>query len=141
VHRLIRCDLPDKSIRKIVRMVFQEEGRKEKGLVSIVLTDDKTLQDLNVRFFKKNRPTDVIAFPLGDQENFLGEIYISIERAEANRIEYRVPLSQEVARYIIHGLLHLLGYPDKTREEKKCMREKEDMYLKKINPIFLKGFL
>lgn len=136
---MIHSDLPDKTIRKIVKTVFRGEGRKEKAFLSIVLTDDEILQDLNARFLKKNRPTDVMAFPLSDQNNFLGEIYISIERAKANSIEYRVPLSQELARYIIHGVLHLLGYKDKTEHEKKRMQEKEEAYLKKIHPILQEG--
>ncbi len=140
VHRMIRFDLPDKSIREIVRTVFQGEGREEKGILSIVFADDATLQDLNARFLGKERPTDVMAFPLNDKENFWGEIYISVERAKANSIDYRVPFLQELARYVIHGVLHLLGYGDKTKQEKKRMWEKEDTYLKKINSIFQKEF-
>lgn len=135
MHRVIRSDLPDSHIRKIVRTVFQEEGRTERGVVSIVLTDDATLQELNTRFFRKSRPTDVIAFPLHGRENFLGEIYISMERVKENSMAYHVSLSQELARYIIHGILHLLGYEDKTQQEKKRMQEKEDGYLKKLSSL------
>jgi rRNA maturation RNase YbeY len=58
-----------------------------------------------------------------------GDIFISIDRAKENSKEYRVTLSNEIRRLIIHGVLHLMGYKDKTPAEKALMREKEEFYL------------
>jgi len=88
-----------------------------------VLTDDAMLKSLNSQYRSKELPTDVLSFPF-DEADFLGEVYISIERAEIQAKQYGASLDEELERLVAHGILHLLGY---THEQMKPLMEK---YLK-----------
>jgi len=88
---------------------------------------------MNSRFFRKNVPTDVIAFQLDDSEDVLeGEVYISLDRALTQAREYNQSLQDEIERLAIHGLLHLGGMNDAMPRQKKALTKKEDFYLKSI---------
>lgn len=76
----------------------------------MVLTDDACLEDFNRRFKKRKGPTDVLAFGFGDEDDLLGEVYVSLDRAFEQAREYGVSEFEEISRLIIHGVLHLLGY-------------------------------
>ncbi len=98
--------------------------------VNIVFTSDIHLSDLKKEFFSKNQWTDVIAFPLHIDSNFIeGEIYISIPTAKKNAILFKEPYEKELGRLIIHGSLHLLGFEDKSKEQKKKMTILEEKFL------------
>ncbi len=103
------------------------------GEVTVVLVDDAQIAELNRKFLGRDYPTDVIAFDLrGDPapEGPSGEVYVSLERAEEQAREFGVPLEEEVARLIFHGLLHLAGFEDGTPEEAKRMEEEVERYLR-----------
>ncbi len=120
-------------VRRIGQRVVREEGEKKKGVLSIVLVDDTTIQELNRRFLKKDRPTDVIAFPLGDEEEGVwGEVYVNQERAREQAGKYGVSFEEELARLIVHGVLHLVNYGDADTGSRRRMREREDYYLTRI---------
>ena len=120
----------------ICEEVLLGENWQGKGILSVVLGDDKMLKELNQRFLKRNRPTDVMAFPLGAdrEEEVWGEIYVSIERAKEQALIYNVSFSEELARLIIHGILHLFDYDDIDESSKKVMKAREDYYLNRIKP-------
>ena len=103
--------------------------------ILIVFGNKKLLLELKSRFFNINRTTDVIAFRLNEyqEKNIEGEIYICLPVAEENAEYFKEPYEKEVARLIIHGGLHLIGYKDGTDKERKNMRELEDKYLKELN--------
>ena len=103
------------------------------GEINYVFCDDLFLNQINKEFLKHDSLTDIISFDycLGKQVN--GEIYISIERVTDNAKLYQVSFENELSRVIIHGVLHFLGYSDKTPEEKKGMRLKENTCLKELN--------
>ena len=103
--------------------------------ISIVFGNKKLLQELKNRFFDINHTTDVIAFRLNEyqEKNIEGEIYICLPVAKENAEYFKEPYEKEVARLIIHGGLHLIGYEDGTDDERKNMRELEDKYLKELN--------
>ncbi|UCF70419.1 MAG: rRNA maturation RNase YbeY [candidate division WOR-3 bacterium] len=103
------------KIERLVRRVLDEEGRKLRA-VNIIVTDDAYLKDLNRTFLNRDRSTNVISFDLDD----VSEIYVSRERADN---EY------DLYYYIIHGLLHLLGYDHRNVREEKVMHEKCVKYL------------
>lgn len=92
------------------------------GLVQLVLTGDRQLRRLNARYRGKDRSTDVLSFnldpgpetQLGSTAPMWGEIYISMARARAQAEEQQVPLLTEVARLLVHGLLHLAGHDHDT---------------------------
>ena len=110
------------------------EGIYEADL-SFVFGNDKLLNNLKKQFFQKDHFTDVIAFRLNDyeEENIEGEVYISLPRAKANAKNFNQPYNKEIARLIIHGSLHLLGYNDSTKKDKTKMTKKEDIHLNKVN--------
>ncbi len=109
--------------------------------VSVILTDDREIRELNKRYRKKNRPTDVISFAyredpfpsvVGAPET-LGDVYISLERAAEQARHYGVAPAEELLRLLVHGILHLAGYDHErsVREETK-MRNKEDEILARL---------
>ena len=87
--------------------------------------------ELKLKFFNKNHFTDVIAFRLNSHEEpkIEGEIYISLPRAKENSVLYDEPYRKEVARLIIHGCLHIMGYNDETINQKKRMNKLENNFL------------
>lgn len=113
--------------------------------VSIVLTDDAYIQELNKTYRKRNTPTDVLSFAMRDSvsseefnfdfqgEEPLGDIVISLERAMDQAKEYGHTFKREVGYLAVHGMLHLLGYDHQTKEEKRVMRQKEEEILKTID--------
>ena len=118
----------------LISYVMDSEGICEADL-SFVFGNDKLLNNLKKQFFQKDHFTDVIAFRLNDydEENVEGEVYISLPRAKANATKFDQPYNKEIARLIIHGSLHLLGYTDSSKKDKTEMTKKEDIYLTKIN--------
>ena len=126
--------LDDSKSEVILTHALQSE-RITYCAISIVFGNKKLLQELKSRFFNINRTTDVIAFRLNEyQEKYIeGEIYICLPVAKENAEYFNEPYEKEVARLIIHGGLHLIGYEDGTDDERKNMRELEDKYLKELN--------
>jgi probable rRNA maturation factor len=132
VSRQARSELPDITVRHIAERVLAGEKRRGGGILSIVLVDDTAIRDLNFRFLRKDRPTDVIAFPLGDVKGIWGEVYVSMDRTRQHAKDFGVPPEEELARCVIHGVLHLLGYDDGTVREREEMRGKEEEYLGRV---------
>lgn len=77
--------------------------------LSVLLTDDAGIRELNRDWRGKDKPTDVLSFPMGD-ESVLGDVVISLERAEAQAAEFGCAVEEEIARLLAHGMLHLIGY-------------------------------
>ena len=100
--------------------------------ISIIFTSDIFVSDLKKKFFSKNQWTDVIAFPLHNNQDtkIEGDIYISMPTAIVNADKYNEPYEKEVARLMIHGVLHLIGFSDDTKKEKDIMSKIEDRLLK-----------
>ena len=125
---------PDiKYIQLLVKNIFSEKKIKDAEL-SYIFCNDNFLSKLKKKFFKKNHFTDVIAFRLNsyEEKRIEGEIYISLPRAKENAKIYEEPYEKEVARLIIHGCLHLLGYPDETKNQKQIMTNLENVFLQKM---------
>ncbi|MFW6238004.1 MAG: rRNA maturation RNase YbeY [Halanaerobiales bacterium] len=99
--------------------------------VSVVFTDNEQIRDLNKKYRNKNEPTDVLSFPLDD--NLLGDIIISIERAREQAEEYGHSEKREICYLFVHGLLHLFGYEHSNEVDKKQMRKKEERILSARN--------
>lgn len=114
------------KISKILRLSQRE--------IHIVLSDNKLVGKLNKIFLKKNYPTDVLAFTLQDRypRNLLGEIVISVEEATKNSKIYATSFERELMLYIIHGILHLMGYKDYRPKDREKMRKKEEELLTQI---------
>ncbi len=117
-------------LRQFLKKVNKIEGNKIKSL-SFIFCSDSYLADINRRYLNHNTLTDIITFNLNTNisEKAEGEIYISTERVSENAKKYRKSVESELHRVIFHGVLHLIGYNDKTKNQKKIMRSKEDYYL------------
>lgn len=104
--------------------------------ILIVFCDNKAIKKLNKIFFNRNTATDVIAFPLDDEFslNYLGEVVISVEEAVKRCREYGNTWRKELILYVIHGILHILGYDDTLIIKKKIMEEKQEKILAKLFP-------
>lgn len=109
--------------------VILAEGRIV-GDIHYVFCDDEFLVSINQTYLKHETYTDIITFPTTTSELIIsGEIYISIPRLEENALINQSTFHHELSRVLVHGILHLTGYNDKTLSEKKEMRAKEDYYL------------
>jgi len=105
------------------------EGKKAENINFIFCTDDY-LFEINKIFLNRNTLTDVITFDYSEQEKVVsGEIYISYQRIKDNAEKYIQAIDNELHRVMIHGVLHLVGYDDNTKNHKEIMTQKEDYYL------------
>ena len=109
------------------------DENKYEGEINIVFTDNQTILQLNKTYLAHNYFTDVIAFSYNESNKVCGDIYISIDTVKENAITYNCSFLEELRRVMIHGLLHLIGYKDKTEKQKKEMRRKESLYLSEYN--------
>ena len=134
IHSNPEYDMPNEKICKsIINYVFSKE-KINLYEISVIFTSDIYVSDLKKKFFLKDQWTDVIAFPLhsNKKEKIEGEIYISMPTAKENADKFNQPYEKEVARLIIHGVLHLLDYSDQSYKEKQTMSKMEENILKEI---------
>lgn len=99
------------------------------GNISYIFCSDKYLHKMNVKYLNHDTYTDIITFDYSEDKLISGDLFISYERVKQNARTYNKYLIEELHRVMIHGVLHLCGYGDKTESEKKQMRSKEDHYL------------
>ncbi|GDX48415.1 endoribonuclease YbeY [Bacteroidota bacterium] len=99
------------------------------GDISIILVDDAEILNINNKYLKHNYYTDIITFDYTKDRTISGDLYISIERVCENAKQYNTKVNDELNRVIIHGLLHLCGYKDKTKKQASLIRKKENYYL------------
>jgi probable rRNA maturation factor len=116
--------------KKWLNQVISNED-KEEGDITYIFCDDDYLLEKNIRFLNHNTLTDVITFDYCEGNYVNGDIFISIERVKENSEVFKVDFLTELNRVMVHGLLHLLGYKDKTERESNLMRKKENYYLSK----------
>jgi probable rRNA maturation factor len=129
--------LDRKLILQVLRRVIKEEGRSARNL-SIVLTDNRHIRDLNHEYLGHDRTTDVISFPLEDPDwpldpaangSINGEIIASAERALQQAEAIHGDPQAELLLYLVHGLLHLIGYDDRVPQQARRMHQREDELL------------
>ena len=133
-----RAALPDEAsaskLSSLAERVLVSLNEKTVSL-SLIITDDEAIREINRDYRKKDKPTDVISFAyreepfpgIEEQIEELGDIYISIDTARRQASEYEVSLYDEMKRLIIHGILHLVGYDHElSPEEEERMQQKEE---------------
>jgi rRNA maturation RNase YbeY len=109
--------------------VIRQE-KLEAGVINYILCNDDYLLELNQKFLDRDTLTDVIAFDYSESEQEVsGDIFISVERTHENAMNFKQSPENELLRVIVHGMLHLCGYEDKTTPQKEQMTQKEDKYL------------
>ena len=109
--------------RGIVREALCREDRKK--AISVLLTDNRRIRRLNSRYLSHDYATDVIAFDYGEA----GDLVVSCQMARMTAKRLRIPFKQELARYLVHGTLHLLGYDDKQKEDCRKMHARQEKIL------------
>ena len=105
---------------------------KKVGDINYIFVDDETMLDINHRFIGHDYYTDHIGFDYSKDDSLSGDIYISLDTVKTNAELYQVEPEEELRRIIIHGLLHLCGFRDKTDEERELMQQAEDKALKAL---------
>jgi rRNA maturation RNase YbeY len=123
--------------KRVLRRWLESAIKKEKfvaGQINIVLCTDNYLLKINKKYLKKDTLTDIITFSMAEEEGIVsGDIYISLERIRENARIYKQVVKKELARVMIHGVLHLMGYDDETEADRKVMRKKENAFLKDLS--------
>ena len=119
-------------LKKHINILINSEIRRV-GEISLIFCSDKYLLDINMEYLKHNYYTDIITFNYVEGNVISGDLFISIDRVKENSKKFNTSLIKELYRVIFHGILHLIGYNDKTEDEKKIMREKEDLYLGEVD--------
>ncbi len=106
-------------------------NKEEKAIkeISFNFCNDKELLKVNQEFLSHDNLTDIITFDYSDSSGIVGEILISTERVKDNALDFDQPFDVELRRVMVHGILHLCGYKDKSDDEKILMTKKEDFYL------------
>jgi len=132
IHSNPEYDYPNKDLCILIIKNIFKFNKINLYDISIIFTSDIFVSDLKKKFFSKNQWTDVIAFPLHNNKDtkIEGDIYISMPTAIVNADKYNEPYEKEVARLMIHGVLHLIGFSDDTKKEKDIMSKIEDQLLK-----------
>jgi rRNA maturation RNase YbeY len=120
--------------KKQIKTLLEMESKRTGDLCFIFCTDDFLL-DINKKYLEHDYYTDVITFDYTVDNTVAGDIFISVERVETNAREFGVSFNHELSRVIYHGVLHLCGYKDKSDDEERTMREKEDFYLRTLSTI------
>jgi len=123
----IQFNLPQKNLTKRwLRKIATIEGFQISDL-NYIFCSDEYLYNINLEYLDHDTYTDIITFDNSEEENLIeGDIFISIDRVRDNANKEQQDEIKEAIRVISHGLLHLCGYKDKTQEEAKLMRQKED---------------
>ncbi|MBI3233757.1 MAG: rRNA maturation RNase YbeY [Bacteroidetes bacterium] len=109
--------------------------------INIIFCDDEKILEVNNQYLNHNYYTDIITFDLSDEQKTIqADLYISLDTVYSNSIKLKNAFEKELLRVVIHGVLHLLGYKDKKKEEIKTIRETEDAYLAKLFHVKQFGF-
>jgi rRNA maturation RNase YbeY len=114
------------KLKKWIKSIVEIEKQKIIDL-NFIFCNDEYLHQINVEYLDHDTYTDIITFDNSEEKGKIeSDIFISIERVKENADKLKIAFEQELHRVMIHGVLHLLGYKDKTKADKQAMRAKED---------------
>ncbi len=125
-----------KTVKKVLKSAMEKEKLKNTSF-NIIIVNNDYIKELNSTYRKIDKTTDVITFALEDEnsvtlptkERILGDIYISLDKAKLQSIEYEHSLLRELSFLAVHGFYHLLGYDHMTKEDEKVMFKKQEEVL------------
>lgn len=121
-----------KNLKDWIKTIIENHGKKV-GNITYVFCSDETLLEMNNKYLHHNTLTDILTFDYSEKNILSGDICISVDTVKTNAIEFKTEFEHELHRVMIHGILHLMGNKDKTKEEKERMRCLEDECLKLYN--------
>jgi rRNA maturation RNase YbeY len=125
----INFDLSNKlKVKSWVKSIITSEG-KSAGDISYIFCTDSYLGSMNEKYLNHLTLTDIITFDYSEKGKISGDIFISIDRIKENSGNFNTTFNEELGRVMAHGILHLVGYKDKTPGDKSIMRGKENYYL------------
>ena len=133
----------EEKINQVAAICLREEQLPEDVEVDLLFVDNEAIREMNLEYRDKDSATDVLSFPMyepdeeidDEEEVLLGDIVISLERAQEQCEEYGHSLEREVMYLLVHGLLHLAGYDHMEEEDKEVMRAQEEKLLAQIGAI------
>jgi len=135
VFKEIACPISGVFISNVVKVAARSE-KKIRGVVEIVVVPDKTMKELNKKYRKKNKTTDVLSFAWNEDKKVtsqvLGQIYISYPQIVKQAKQYQVSVRQEFARMLAHGILHLVGYDHMNKKDEKKMITRQEKIIDNI---------
>lgn len=123
-------------LRELVMGTVKEGRLREPTTIGLLITNDDTIRELNLRYRGQDSLTDVLAFPHGEGSDgfvsppseppHLGDVVVSFPRAVAQAAEHGHSVEEELDRLVVHGVLHLLGYDDESKEEREAMWTRQE---------------
>jgi len=140
IEKTVPVRVKENQLKRIIKEILISEGERG-GDLTVILVDEAYISKLNRRFRGRKETTDVLAFGMMEGEEspatlpLWGDIYVSAERARRQAKEFGVTFDFEVARLVIHGVLHLLGYTHKKKSLAVRMQQKEEEFLERWKAI------
>jgi probable rRNA maturation factor len=129
-NQSISFKLKDKTkLKQWIKTITEKEKHRLGSINYIFCTDDELLE-INIRHLNHNTLTDIITFDYTEGKTINSDIFISVDRVAENAQKFKVSFEEELHRVMIHGILHLCGYKDKTKADAELMRKKENWALK-----------
>jgi probable rRNA maturation factor len=126
-----KISYPSTAIRRTAEFVCRRE-RVKNAEFSFVLVDDRSIRRINKKFLNHNYVTDVITFPL-EQDEVNAEIYVNAQQARRQAKELGITVRNELTRLVVHGTLHAIGYDDSTKKSKKRMDSIQERYVSELS--------
>jgi len=128
VYETADASFPKLKRRETTRWIKQviANYNKKQGDITYVFCSDAEILRINQSYLKHDYYTDIITFDYSEGDKISGDLFISLETVKTNSEKFKTGFDEELRRVMIHGILHLCGYEDKTPEMKRIMREKED---------------
>ena len=117
-----------RALQKWIQTSIEQE-QLVAGNINIILCSDDYLHQKNVQYLNHDSLTDIITFDYSEESAVHGDLFISLDRVKDNSVDRKLRLDEELHRVIIHGVLHLCGYMDKSLKDSDIMTNKEDFYL------------
>jgi probable rRNA maturation factor len=127
-----KLPIHSEKIKKIIHKVLKNERVGKSGWINICFVNNSRIKKINAKFHKTNRSTDVLAFDLSDKNkknNLAADILISTQAALSQAQQFKTTPDYELSLYVVHGILHILGFNDHTPAQIKLMRKKESQYV------------
>ena len=107
--------------------------QKELGVINVIFCNDQYLLKINQTYLNHDYFTDIITFNYNENNLISGDLFISIDRVKENAINQKMEFNVEIHRVIVHGVLHLCGLNDQSKQEKEIMRGRENLFLQKLS--------